>query len=80
MKKRLRKKLHRGEFQEFGFGIAWQFMDPLDADSNNLFFDAMLEMVSAKSVYKKAQARPPSPNNGGARGVCGLSCSPIIGG
>ena len=50
MKKRLRKKLHQGEFQEFGFCIAWEFAHPLDARSNVLFFDEFLEMVSASGL------------------------------
>jgi len=41
MKKRLRKKLHRG---------AWEFAHPLDTQSNDLFFDEFLEMVSARGL------------------------------
>ncbi len=50
MRKRVRKKLHRGEFQELGFSIAWQFTRPLDAEAIDLFFDALIEMVTAKGL------------------------------
>jgi len=33
-----------------------------------------------EGVYKKAEECPPAPNNGGARGHCGLAYPPIIGG
>ncbi len=38
------------------------------------------EQVKAKKLYRKPPDRPPAPNNGGARGGCATSCSPIIGG
>ena len=50
MKKRLRKKLHRGEFQEFGFSIAWQFAPALDALGCDQFFEALIGMVEAAGL------------------------------
>ena len=47
MKKRLRKKLRRGEFQEFGFSLAWQFSPQRDAPGRDLFLDALLERITA---------------------------------
>lgn len=38
MKKRLRKKLHRGKFQEFGFAIAWRFAHALDSAATEPVF------------------------------------------
>ena len=45
MGKRLRKKLHRDEFQELGFGIAWHLTHPARAQNDELFFDALLETI-----------------------------------
>ncbi len=50
MKKRLRKKKHRGEFREFGFGIAWNFARVLGAPDRDLFFDALLDIVAARGL------------------------------
>ncbi len=50
MKKRLRKKLHRGEFQEFGFAVAWQFTPALDDPYLNLFFAALMEMAQDRGL------------------------------
>ncbi len=50
MKKRLRKKLHRGEFQEFGFPVAWQFSPALDSEGCELFFDALIGKVEAAGL------------------------------
>ena len=50
MKKRLRKKLHRGEFQEFGFSVAWQFTPALDAPGCDLFFEALIGRVEAAGL------------------------------
>lgn len=40
MKKRLRKKLHLGEFLELGFEIIWRFRPGVDLDTVSGFFDA----------------------------------------
>lgn len=50
MNKRLRKKLHRGEFQEFGFAITWHFTRPLDTPDLDLFFDALVETASESGL------------------------------
>lgn len=50
MKKRLRKKLHRGEFQEFGFQISWKFTPALVAPEDGQFFGALIEMVEAAGL------------------------------
>ncbi len=50
MKKGLRKKLHRGEFQEFGFGIVWRFTGTISAESNGLFPQALLDMIAASGL------------------------------
>jgi uncharacterized protein YggL (DUF469 family) len=50
MKKRLRKKLHRGEFQEFGFAVAWQFTSAQDDETLNLFFQALVKMVEDREL------------------------------
>ena len=50
MKKRLRKKLHRGEFQEFGFAVAWHFTPALDDPALNLFFEALIGMAENRGL------------------------------
>ena len=50
MKKRLRKKLHKGEFQELGFAVSWQFTDTLDTKELDTFFDALLVMVEGRGL------------------------------
>lgn len=50
MRKRLRKKLHRGEFREFGFAVAWHLASPLDAPATDLFFDALVDAVRARGL------------------------------
>lgn len=50
MKKRLRKKLHRGEFQELGFAVTWQFIDPLDAEELDTLFHALLALVEGRGL------------------------------
>ncbi len=50
MKKRLRKKLHRGEFQEFGFQISWRFTPALTPPEDDQFFDVLIEMVETAGL------------------------------
>ncbi len=50
MKKRLRKKLHRGEFQEFGFAVAWQFAPALDDECLDLFFQALVKVAEDRQL------------------------------
>jgi uncharacterized protein len=45
MKKRLRKKLHKGEFQEFGFGILIQFKQTISFDKKEIFIDDFIELI-----------------------------------
>jgi uncharacterized protein len=45
MKKRLRKKLHKGEFQEFGFDILIQFKQTISFDKKEVFIDDFIELI-----------------------------------
>lgn len=45
MKKRLRKKLHLGEFQEFGFTLNIKFTEENTNDALDLFVEALLDEV-----------------------------------
>ena len=45
MKKRLRKKLHVGEFQEFGFTVTMKFQESNTEESLNQFVEAFLNEV-----------------------------------
>jgi uncharacterized protein len=45
MKKRLRKKLHKGEFQEFGFDILIQFKQTISFDKKEIFIDDFIELI-----------------------------------
>lgn len=50
MRKRLRKKLHRGEFQELGFIVSWQFTPLLDTSDLDTFFDALLALIESRGL------------------------------
>ncbi len=50
MKKRLRKKLHQGEFQGFGFAVAWRFTPALDDEALDLFFQALVKNVENRKL------------------------------
>lgn len=50
MKKRPRKKLHQGEFQELGFQISWRYLPALVAPEDDQFFDALIEIVEAAGL------------------------------
>jgi hypothetical protein len=45
MRKRLRKKLHRGEFQERGFDVRFRISPNLDESSYNKLIDAFIEQA-----------------------------------
>ena len=45
MRKRLRKKLHRGEFQEMGFEVRLRISSKLDESSFNKLIDAFIEQA-----------------------------------
>lgn len=45
MRKRLRKKLRRGEFAELGFEVAIQLHEELDEPSFNRFLDDLIDLV-----------------------------------
>jgi uncharacterized protein YggL (DUF469 family) len=47
MKKRLRKKLHKGEYQELGFGIEGEFIDNFNADK---FLDDFIEFCENNNL------------------------------
>ena len=47
MKKRLRKKLHRGEFKEVGFEVCVRFDTSPEADEWDDVFDRLVEFVEA---------------------------------
>lgn len=50
MKKRLRKKLHKGEFQEFGFQMEVIFDPPLSDEVNDEYIDRFLNMIEARTL------------------------------
>ena len=66
MRKRLRKKLRRGEFRGYGFAVAWQFASALGAQATGLFFDALLDAVQARGLT--------FGGGGGSRGGSGFVC------
>ncbi|HEY2932919.1 MAG TPA: 50S ribosome-binding protein YggL [Acidobacteriota bacterium] len=51
MKKRLRKKLHRGEFCEFGFEVRFQLSEGLDDARLEQFWDIFIgEAIEARGL------------------------------
>ena len=50
MKKRLRKKLHRGEFQELGFEVRVRFDADLSEEAWFAFWDRMVDFVEARGL------------------------------
>jgi uncharacterized protein len=50
MKKRLRKKLHKGEFQEFGFDIDIQFQQSFTKEEFNNLLDNFIEMIENQGL------------------------------
>jgi uncharacterized protein len=50
--KRLRKKLHKGEFIEFGFSIAFSLPKEVDAKTEDAFIDQFLaEAIDTQSLF-----------------------------
>ncbi len=47
MNKRLRKKLHKGEFRQYGFEFSFEFDPPLGEEEFGSFFDRLLEMLDS---------------------------------
>ena len=46
MKKRLRKKLHRGEFQELGFDVRFQVTDDISEEAFDSVVDAFISQAT----------------------------------
>jgi uncharacterized protein len=50
--KRLRKKLHKGEFMEFGFSIAFSLPKEMDANTEDAFIDRFLtEAIDVQNLF-----------------------------
>ncbi|GGJ92206.1 YggL family protein [Pseudomonas matsuisoli] len=50
MKRRLRKKLYLGEFQEHAFELKVSFKEALDEDALDTFLDAFIDYVEAREL------------------------------
>ena len=50
MNKRLRKKLHKGEFRQYGFEFSFEFDPPLGEEEFSSFFDRLLEMLESHDL------------------------------
>ncbi len=50
MRKRLRKKLHRDEFQEFGFLIVWQFHEHQNRGALQAFMSALVDAIEERGL------------------------------
>jgi uncharacterized protein len=50
MKKRLRKKLRLGEFQEFGFSIAFRMSSTLSTKDRDVLLDAFIDMIEQNGL------------------------------
>jgi uncharacterized protein len=50
MKKRLRKKKHKGEFQEFGFQIYLDFKPNYSLMETELVFDEFIELIEKENL------------------------------
>ncbi len=50
MKKRLRKKKHKGEFQEFGFKINLNVKPNSSSMETNLLFDELIELIEQENL------------------------------
>lgn len=51
MKRRLRKKLRRGEFAEYGFGIQLDFVPGLTPDDIERIVDRIIAVVEPRGMY-----------------------------
>ena len=50
MNKRLRKKLHKGEFRQYGFEFSVEFDPPLGEEEFSSFFDWLLDMLDSNGL------------------------------
>jgi uncharacterized protein len=50
MRKRLRKKLHRAEYREFGFDLDWKFSGGLEEQQVESFWDDLIEFVEQRGL------------------------------
>lgn len=50
MRRRLRKKLHRGEFQELGFDLRAELRADLDAASHNALIERLIAFVESRDL------------------------------
>lgn len=50
LKKRLRKKFHRGEFNEFGFEISVDFQEDVDEIQFDLFLDDFISEIERNNL------------------------------
>ena len=50
MKKRLRKKLHKGEFQEFGFDINIQFQESFSNKEADKLLDDFIQTIEKQGL------------------------------
>jgi hypothetical protein len=51
MKKRIRKRLHKGEFQEFGFRVLVKMKEGLTSEAREAFLDEfILQAIEAKGL------------------------------
>ena len=51
MRKRLRKKLHVGEFQVFGFRITGMLAESVDHGRANRLFDEWIEFIESRGLF-----------------------------
>lgn len=50
MKKRLRKKKHKGEFQQYGFEIEFQYKSEYPETEAELLFDEFIELMEKEKL------------------------------
>ena len=50
MKKRLRKKLHKGEFQEFGFNLEFDLKETNDEDFDKFLDDFIRDAIEGNGL------------------------------
>lgn len=58
MKKRIRKKRHRGEFVEYGIELCVRLLPGLDVDGFNPFFDALINAVEMHGLCMGGGGNP----------------------
>lgn len=50
MRKRLRKKLRRGEYREYGFNLAWQFAADVADQEVESFWNDLIDLVERRGL------------------------------